>query len=64
MDKNERHTIKWIAKELEELRMFDAVNLRLSKWEGAEPLRRDFEQQYAKLRRLGSELRKLTNGRD
>jgi len=59
MDKNNRATLLMVASELENLSMFDAANLRLSKWEGADPLRQEFERQYAKLRRLGHEIRKV-----
>ena len=55
--------MRWIARELEELKLFDGVNLYLSKLDQADTksVRRMLDQQYAKLRRLGAELRRAVN---
>lgn len=61
VDKNDKATLRMVARELDELKMFDGINFRLSKVDEIDTavLRPLLNLQYAKLRRLGNEIKQL-----
>ena len=64
MTKDERATIRMIAKELDGLSLFNDLNLILTKQVEIDTklVRQMLDLQYAKLRRMGYELKTLANG--